>query len=171
MAIVRYFPDGPRPAWPHPVVALGNFDGLHRGHQQLLEQIRRRSAEYAGTSVVMVFDPHPPRVLRPDKAPALLMTLDQKIEAFERAGVDAVVVVRFTRDLSQWEPELFVEAAGPYALPFLPEALEGGANIEPIGPEGAAAFAPQYLNWRKTSIYGGSNEIQKNIVSKILLRA
>lgn len=110
MSIVRFFPDAPKPAWPHPVVALGNFDGLHRGHQQLIEQIRRRAAEYAGTSVVMIFDPHPPRVLRPDRAPKLIMTLDQKIEAFERAGVDAVVVVRFTQDLSRWEPELFVEA-------------------------------------------------------------
>jgi riboflavin kinase/FMN adenylyltransferase len=110
MSIVRYFPDGPRPAWPRPVVALGNFDGLHRGHQQLIEQVRRRAAEYAGTSVVMIFDPHPPRVLRPDKAPPLLMTLEQKVEAFARAGVDAVVVVRFTTAVSQWEPELFVEA-------------------------------------------------------------
>jgi riboflavin kinase/FMN adenylyltransferase len=49
-------------------------------------------------------------VLRPDRAPKLLMTLEQKIEAFERAGVDVVVVVRFTHELSQWEPELFVEA-------------------------------------------------------------
>ena len=110
MSIVHYFPDGPKPNWPHPVVALGNFDGLHRGHQQLVEQIRRRAAEYAGTSVVLVFDPHPPRVLRPEKAPKLLMTLEQKCEAFQRAGVDAVVVVRFSPELSQWEPELFVEA-------------------------------------------------------------
>lgn len=110
MAIVRYFPDAPKPRWQHPVVALGNFDGLHRGHQQLVDEVRRRAAEHAGTSVAMVFDPHPPRVLRPDKAPRLLMTLDQKIEAFDRAGVDAIVVVRFTHELSQWEPELFVEA-------------------------------------------------------------
>lgn len=110
MSIVRYFPDDPLPRWPHPVVAVGNFDGVHRGHQQLVEQIRRRAAEYAGTSVVMTFDPHPPRVLRPDKAPPLLMTLDQKIEAFTRAGVDAIVVVRFTPELSQWQPEYFVEA-------------------------------------------------------------
>lgn len=110
MSIVRYFPDAPKPNWIRPVVALGNFDGLHRGHQQLVEQVRRRAAENAGTSVVMVFDPHPPRVLRPDRAPKLLMTLEQKIEAFERSGVDAVVVVRFTPELSQWEPELFVEA-------------------------------------------------------------
>ena len=110
MSIIRYYPDAPKPHWPHPVVALGNFDGLHRGHQQLVDEIRRKARERAGTSVVMVFDPHPPRVLRPDKAPKLLMTLEQKIEAFTRAGVDAIVVVRFTHELSHWEPEYFVEA-------------------------------------------------------------
>jgi riboflavin kinase/FMN adenylyltransferase len=106
---LAWFPDTPRPGWSRPVVALGNFDGLHRGHQKLIDEIRRQARERAGTSVAMIFDPHPPRVLRPDKAPPLLMTLDQKIEAFERAGVDAVAVVRFTPELSQWEPELFVE--------------------------------------------------------------
>jgi riboflavin kinase/FMN adenylyltransferase len=103
------FPDAPRPKWPYPVVALGNFDGLHRGHQQLVDGVRRHARERAGTSVAMVFDPHPPRVLRPDKAPALLMTLDQKLDAFERAGLDGVAIVRFTPELSRWEPELFVE--------------------------------------------------------------
>lgn len=106
---IAYCPDDPRPSWPRPVVALGNFDGLHRGHQKLIDEVRRRARERAGTSVVMIFDPHPPRVLRPDKAPPLLMTLDQKLEAFERAGVDAVAIVRFTPELSQWEPERFVE--------------------------------------------------------------
>lgn len=106
---VVYFPDAPRPKWQYPVVALGNFDGLHRGHQQLIDGVRRQARERAGTSVAMVFDPHPPRVLRPDKAPPLLMTLDQKIEAFERAGLDGVAVVRFNLELSRWEPELFVE--------------------------------------------------------------
>lgn len=108
MSIVRYFPDDAPPKWGHPVVALGNFDGVHRGHQQLVEQIRRRAAEYAGTSVVMTFDPHPPRVLRPDKAPPLLMTKAQKLDALERAGVAGVAVVRFTSDLARWEPETFV---------------------------------------------------------------
>ena len=106
---VAYFPDAQRPGWHHPVVALGNFDGLHRGHQRLIDDVRRRAAERAGTSVAMVFDPHPPRVVRPDRAPRLLMTLDQKLEAFERAGLDAAVVVRFTPDVARWEPELFVE--------------------------------------------------------------
>ncbi len=106
---VVFFPEGQRPRWPHPVVALGNFDGLHRGHQKLVDEVRRQARERHGTSVAMVFDPHPPRVLRADKAPPLIMTLDQKIEAFERAGLDAVAVVRFTPELSRWEPELFVE--------------------------------------------------------------
>lgn len=106
---VAWFPDTPRPGWPHPVVALGNFDGVHRGHMKLLDEVRRQAGERGGTPVAMVFDPHPPRVLRPDKAPALLMTMDQKLEAFQRAGMQGVAVVRFTRELSRWEPELFID--------------------------------------------------------------
>ena len=104
-----HFPDSPRPRWPYPVVALGNFDGLHRGHQKLIDEVRRQAGERGGTAAVMIFDPHPPRVLRPDKAPPLLMTLEQKLEAFERAGVQGVAIVRFTHELSRREPELFVE--------------------------------------------------------------
>jgi riboflavin kinase/FMN adenylyltransferase len=107
---LAYFPDSPRPAWLRPVVALGNFDGLHRGHMKLLEEVRRQAAERGGTAVAMTFDPHPARVLRPDKAPPLLMTLEQKLDAFERAGLQAVAIVRFSDELARWEPELFVEA-------------------------------------------------------------
>jgi riboflavin kinase/FMN adenylyltransferase len=91
------------------VVALGNFDGLHRGHLKLLDQVRRRAAERGGTSVVQVFEPHPARVLRPDKAPPLLATDAQKVRAFEAAGLSAMAVVRFTPEFSRWEPEMFVE--------------------------------------------------------------
>ena len=106
---IRYFPDAPPPGWPAPIAALGNFDGVHRGHQELIDGIRRRAADRGGTSVALIFDPHPPQVLRPEKAPPLLMTLEQKLAAFERAGLDGVVIVRFTRELSRWEPEAFVE--------------------------------------------------------------
>lgn len=91
------------------MAALGNFDGVHRGHQKILDRVCRQAAERDGTPVVVTFDPHPPRVVRPDKAPPLLMTLDQKIEAFGRAGIQGVAVVQFTPDMARWEPETFVD--------------------------------------------------------------
>ena len=106
---VLHFPDDARPPWlVHPVLALGNFDGLHRGHLKIIERVRRGAAERGGTPMAMTFDPHPPRVVRPDKAPPLLMTKAQKLEALHQAGVSAVAVVRFTREMSMWDPETFV---------------------------------------------------------------
>ena len=107
---VIHFPEDPRPVtWRSPVLALGNFDGLHRGHVKIIERIQRGAGERGGTSVVLTFDPHPPRVLRPDKAPPLLMTKTQKLDALARAGVQGAAVVRFTREMSQWEPDRFVK--------------------------------------------------------------
>jgi riboflavin kinase / FMN adenylyltransferase len=106
--ITLHFPDDPPPRWHQPVLALGNFDGLHRGHMKIIDRVRRRAGERGGTPAAMTFDPHPSRVLRPDKAPQLLMTTGQKLEALGRAGMQGVAVVRFTRELSTWEPEPFV---------------------------------------------------------------
>ena len=92
------------------MLALGNFDGLHRGHMKIIDRVRRRAGERGGTPAAMTFDPHPSRVLRPDKAPPLLMTIDQKLEALGRAGMQGVAVVRFTHEMSLWEPEPFVRA-------------------------------------------------------------
>src|SRR5574338_406366 len=108
---IVYFPDSPAPQWPQPVLALGNFDGLHRGHMKIIDRVRRRAGERGGTPVAMTFDPHPPRIVRPDKAPPLLMTTAQRLEALDRAGMHGVVVVRFTPELSRWEPETFVQRA------------------------------------------------------------
>lgn len=107
MQIARY-PDDPPPRWNAPVLALGNFDGLHRGHMKIIDRVRRRAGERGGTPAAMTFDPHPPRVLRPDKAPPLLMTMPQKLEALERSGMQGAALVRFTRELSEWDPETFV---------------------------------------------------------------
>jgi riboflavin kinase/FMN adenylyltransferase len=106
---VIHFPDDVRPPWlVHPVLALGNFDGLHRGHLKIIERVRRGAAEHGGTPMAMTFDPHPSRVVRPDKAPPLLMTKDQRIEALGKAGISAVAVVRFTPELAHWDPDMFV---------------------------------------------------------------
>lgn len=106
---VVYFPDDPRPPrWMSPVLALGNFDGLHRGHQKIVERIRRSAADRGATALVLTFDPHPPRVVRPDKAPPLLMTMPQKVAALEKAGLHGVAVVRFTEAFSRLSPDEFV---------------------------------------------------------------
>ena len=105
---IIHFPDDPSPRWHQPVLALGNFDGLHRGHMKIIDRVRRRAGERGGTPAAMTFDPHPSRVLRPDKAPPLLMTKEQKLEALGRAGMQGVAVLRFTRELSSWDPEQFV---------------------------------------------------------------
>ena len=105
---IAIYPDAPPPRWHNTVLALGNFDGLHRGHMKIIDRVRQRAGERAGTPAAMTFDPHPPRVLRPDKAPPLLMTRDQKIESLTRAGMQGLAFVRFTRELSTWDPETFV---------------------------------------------------------------
>src|SRR6266545_1200095 len=108
---VIHFPEDVRPSrWSHPVLALGNFDGVHRGHRKILERVQRVATERGATSVVMTFDPHPPRVVRPDKAPALLMTKAQKLDAIAAAGMQGAAIVRFTSELSRWDPETFVRA-------------------------------------------------------------
>jgi riboflavin kinase/FMN adenylyltransferase len=109
---VLHFPDDARPPWlVHPVLALGNFDGLHRGHLKIIERVRRGAAEHGGTPMAMTFDPHPSRIVRPDKASPLLMTKAQRIEALGNAGINAVAVVRFTPELAHWDPETFVRTA------------------------------------------------------------
>src|SRR6195256_3036550 len=108
---VIHFPEDVRPArWAYPVLALGNFDGVHRGHRKIRDRVQRVANGRAATSVGMPFDPHPPRVVRPDKAPALLMTKTQKLDAIADAGVQGAAIVRFTPELSRWDPETFVRA-------------------------------------------------------------
>jgi pimeloyl-CoA dehydrogenase large subunit len=72
-------------------------------------------------------------------------------------------------EIQQATTELLMEVVGPYALPYQPERDEEGWNEPPIGPDWAGGIAPAYFNWRKISIYGGSNEIQKNIIAKAIL--
>ncbi|MCU0249177.1 MAG: bifunctional riboflavin kinase/FAD synthetase [Vicinamibacterales bacterium] len=108
MDLIRY-PDDARPAsWKTPVLALGNFDGLHRGHMKIIERVRRTAEERGATPVVLTFDPHPTRVVRPDRALRVLMSEAQKVEVLASAGVRGVAIVRFTAEMSRWEPERFV---------------------------------------------------------------
>ncbi len=107
---ITHFNDRTPPAWHQPVLALGNFDGLHRGHAKIIDQVRRRADERGATAAALTFDPHPSRIVRPGKAPPLLMTHAQKTVALAEAGMAGIAVVRFTPEVSSWEPETFVRA-------------------------------------------------------------
>ncbi|MEW5984206.1 MAG: bifunctional riboflavin kinase/FAD synthetase [Acidobacteriota bacterium] len=108
MDVIRYPADPPPKQWRAPVLALGNFDGLHRGHVKIIDRVHRSAVERGATAVALTFDPHPTQVTRPDKAPPLLMTAGQKLEAFELAGMHGAAVVSFTPEFSRWDPDLFV---------------------------------------------------------------
>jgi riboflavin kinase / FMN adenylyltransferase len=89
------------------VLTLGNFDGVHRGHQLLVHEALRYGRETESEVTVATFDPHPTRILDPERAPQALMTLAQKSEVLEGLGVSRMVVIEFTRDLATLTPEEF----------------------------------------------------------------
>jgi riboflavin kinase/FMN adenylyltransferase len=88
--------------------ALGFFDGVHRGHQLLLRQMRARAAAAGALAVAVTFDRHPAAVVAPDRVPPLIQTLDQRIEAFAALDLDAVWVIEFTPDFSRMPGAAFV---------------------------------------------------------------
>lgn len=90
-------------------LTIGNFDGVHRGHQQIIAQAGLLASRSGGAVVVLTFDPHPLAVVSPDRAPAMLMPLSEKTRCLEQAGADAVVVARSEPGLLSLEPETFVE--------------------------------------------------------------
>ena len=96
--------------WPdqRAVVTIGAYDGVHLGHRAVIRQVRQRAAELGALSVVVTFDRHPASVVRPDAAPRLLTTPDQKIELLSQTGVDAVVVVPFSAEQAKETPVDFV---------------------------------------------------------------
>ncbi|MFN8080404.1 MAG: bifunctional riboflavin kinase/FAD synthetase [Kineosporiaceae bacterium] len=93
------------------VVTIGNFDGVHRGHQAVLRQIVAEAHRREALAVAITFDPHPVAVLHPERAPATLTGLDHKLELLAATGLDAVLVLTFTRELAGWSPEHFVQVA------------------------------------------------------------
>jgi riboflavin kinase/FMN adenylyltransferase len=91
-----------------PVVTIGNFDGVHQGHQALLSHVVRKARAANAPAVALTFNPHPKAVIV-GKSPALITTEAQKLELIERLGIDVVVVIPFTRELSQVEAPEFIE--------------------------------------------------------------
>lgn len=91
------------------VATLGNFDGVHRGHQAVLGRVVEQARERGVKAVAVTFDPHPIAVLRPELAPSAVTTVDHKCDLMATTGLDGVLVQEFTRELAQLTPEEYVQ--------------------------------------------------------------
>ncbi|HEX6986242.1 MAG TPA: adenylyltransferase/cytidyltransferase family protein, partial [Planctomycetaceae bacterium] len=91
------------------IAAIGNFDGVHRGHQAMIAELRRQADAIGVPAVVVTFDPPPVELLRPEAAPPRLMRLEQKAEYLEAAGADHVLVLLTDRHLLGLTPEAFFD--------------------------------------------------------------
>ncbi len=90
-------------------LAIGVFDGLHVGHQAVIDRALKSARQTGGNAVVVTFDPHPVRVLRPEKAPRLLTSTRHKVKLIDKLGIDAVLLLEFTPEFAKTPPEVFIE--------------------------------------------------------------
>jgi len=91
------------------VATIGNFDGLHIGHQEIIRGVVARARELGRPSAVITFHPHPVSVVAPDRVPKQILTLAQKEELLREMGVDALLIVPFTHEFSRWTADRFIE--------------------------------------------------------------
>ncbi|MBV7255632.1 bifunctional riboflavin kinase/FAD synthetase [Pacificimonas sp. WHA3] len=107
--MIRIQGDDPLPPELHGgVAALGNFDGFHGGHQAVVGMAQARARAKTGPSIVITFDPHPVRLFKPDAPPMTLTTIPQRLDLFERFGLDATVVLSFDRNMARLSPKDFI---------------------------------------------------------------
>ena len=99
------------------IATIGNFDGMHVGHQAIIRGVVERAREQQRPSAVITFHPHPLSIVAPDRVPKQILTLAQKEELIAELGVDALFIVPFTHDFSRWPADRFVSD-------FLVEALQ-----------------------------------------------
>jgi riboflavin kinase / FMN adenylyltransferase len=103
------------------VATIGNFDGMHVGHQQIVRGVVERARELGRPSAVITFHPHPLAIVAPDRVPKQILTLAQKEEILRAMGVDAFLIVPFSHEFSRWTADRFIEE-------FLVNAL-GAAEV------------------------------------------
>jgi riboflavin kinase / FMN adenylyltransferase len=106
------------------VIAPGNHDGVHLGHQALVRTARTHASAHGLRTLALTFDPHPLALLAPDRAPSRLTTIERRKELLLRAGADDVIVQPFTREFAALEPEAFVQAL-----------VDHGARALVVGPD------------------------------------
>lgn len=117
MEILRSIPELERSRGPL-FLAIGVFDGVHRGHQAVISTSAEHARAANGTAVVVTFDPHPEKVLRPDRAPHLLTATQHKVVLIRELGVDNLLIVHFDKQFAATEPEDFVGELVAHSKPL-----------------------------------------------------
>ncbi len=92
-----------------PVLTLGNFDGVHIGHQTILEEVGRRARAIEGQSIVLTFVPHPLKVLKPEICPPIITFIEQKAEMISRYNIDVLIAANFSKEFAKQTPREFIE--------------------------------------------------------------
>jgi len=123
MKIYRSLSELP-PDLPRTVAAIGNFDGVHRGHQEIIGRVRERARALNSQAIAMTFDPHPAALLHPDAAPKLITPIQERLRLLAATGLDATLVVPFTREFSLQSARTFAEKVLVRAL-HVAEVHEG----------------------------------------------
>ncbi|MDD2585207.1 MAG: bifunctional riboflavin kinase/FAD synthetase [Syntrophomonadaceae bacterium] len=90
-------------------LALGNFDGVHKGHKKIITELVEKAKKNGAIAAALIFDPHPAKVLNPDKAPKLLVNSERKAELLKELGLDILIYHTFNKDISKCSPEDFVK--------------------------------------------------------------
>ncbi len=96
-------------SYPNTVVTIGNFDGIHLGHQKILHRVMQRAEDMKGTSMVLTFEPHPIKVLAPEKEIKMLTTFKEKARVMDAIGLDVLLCVNFTKEFANLLPNSFIE--------------------------------------------------------------
>lgn len=102
---IENFHDKSKPIY----LALGNFDGVHKGHQSLIQAMKDKAAVNKGQAVAFIFEPHPAQVLMPERAPRLLLTPHRKANLLGKIGLDVLIYNPFTPEIASWSPEQFIK--------------------------------------------------------------
>lgn len=170
---------GPLAKMPGPtlrtVAAIGNFDGVHRGHQEIIGRVLERARALGAAAMAMTFDPHPMAVLHPEHAPKLITPVGQRLRLLAETGLDATLVVPFTREFSLQSARQFAEQVLVRALHvaevhegdnfrFGHDAAAGIGELQALGAElGFGVVSHEALRVRGVTV--SSSEVRRRIAA------
>lgn len=128
--------------YPYPVLTIGNFDGVHLGHQKIFHMLSEKAREHMGTSIVFTFEPHPLRVTAPERAPKLITTFQEKVRLIRSHGIDLMICTHFTKEFACISAEEFIRDI-LYGALGVKEVLIGSNYLFGKGRKGSPALMKQ----------------------------